>query len=373
MVEPGLTMTKIIAINPTGLMSGAETVLARMLTAAKDDGMAVACACPDGPLAAHLKELDLEWLPLPDLKLPSGNRLRAIAVLLARTLRAAAQLRSAGRHADVILVNGFFALPAVWIGRVGAPTIWLVHDVVHRRSWLTILRVTKSGVQLAVAVSDAVAEPLRTLGIPVRVERNGTAWPVIPTTWRPGDTPVIGCVAALTSWKGQHVLLEAAAALGDLDIVVELVGGQFPKDGPYVDQLRVRAALEDLRNTVKFVGPVSDPLSYLRRWAVLVSSSVEPEAAPLNLLEAMSTGVPVVATNHGGSPEVLGAAGILVPPGDPGALETALRTLLTDPERWVTCHAAGPRQIASGLTLREQQVRFVTLLREWAKSGAVNS
>jgi glycosyltransferase involved in cell wall biosynthesis len=85
-----------------------------------------------------------------------------------------------------------------------------------------------------------------------------------------------------------------------------------------------------------------------------VISSVEPEAGPLVLLEAMSIGVPVVATNHGGPPEVLGEAGLLVPPGDPDAMAEAIQALLDDHSLRRRCAQAGPRQVAQGHTLDGQ-------------------
>ena len=92
----------------------------------------------------------------------------------------------------------------------------------------------------------------------------------------------------------------------------------------------------------------------MRHWSVAVVPSVEPEAGPLVVLEAMSIGVPLVATAHGGPVEVVGRAGLLVPPRDPQALAGAIRSLLDDPELWRRCSQAGPRQIEEGLSLSGQ-------------------
>jgi glycosyltransferase involved in cell wall biosynthesis len=62
--------------------------------------------------------------------------------------------------------------------------------------------------------------------------------------------------------------------------------------------------------------------------------STGSEGLPLAILEAMATGLPVVASAVGGVPELIveGETGFLVPPGDAEALGTALRTLVADPE-----------------------------------------
>ena len=87
------------------------------------------------------------------------------------------------------------------------------------------------------------------------------------------------------------------------------------------------------RKRLKFTGWVgpSGKRALLEHAAVYALPSYD-EGLPLSLLEAMSAGVPVVASPVGGIPEVLadGASGFLVAPGDKGALERALRRLLTE-------------------------------------------
>jgi glycosyltransferase involved in cell wall biosynthesis len=73
------------------------------------------------------------------------------------------------------------------------------------------------------------------------------------------------------------------------------------------------------------------------------------------VIEAMSIGLPIVAADHGGPPEVLGDAGLLVPPGDPEALAGAIERLLDDRELYDRCARAGPALVAAGLTLDRQE------------------
>ena len=82
--------------------------------------------------------------------------------------------------------------------------------------------------------------------------------------------------------------------------------------------------------------------------------SVEPEAQSLSVLEAMSVGVPVVGTDHGGIPETLGEAGLVVPPGDAGALATAVSRLISDPALRRRCRTAGPLRVATSYALSER-------------------
>jgi glycosyltransferase involved in cell wall biosynthesis len=213
-----------------------------------------------------------------------------------------------------------------------------------------------------VAPSHAGAEPLLAAGMDVRVVRNGTPWPVEPAPVEPPRPPVVGVSGPLTPWKGQDILLEAVARLARRDTIVELMGGTFPGDGDYVGRLTQRAAEPDLAGRVRLLGHVDDPIERLRGWSVAVSASVDPETAPLNVLEAMSVGVPMVATDHGGTPEVLGGAGLLVPPRDADAIAVALDRLLGDADLRQRCARAGPRLVAAGLTLAAQEEAFMRVL-----------
>jgi len=360
--EAGSVTARLLAVSHTGEHSGAEVVLRRLLRAATEAGWVVSAASPEGPMAEALRQDGVVVHLLPDLKLPSGPAPLAAAQLGVRQVVAAIRLRRPVGSADTVVVNGLLGLGALLPFRRRARVVWLVHDVIERRDRLFFLRLFRRAAGLTVAVSDATAAPLRARGLNVLVVRNGTPWPVEPMPGRPAGIPVIGCTAALTSWKGQNVLLDAIGKLRRSDVVVELLGGQFPKDGPYVDSLRRRAAAADLNGRVRFLGQQEDPLDRMRTWTVAVSASVLPEAGPLAPLEAMSIGLPLVGTNHGGTPEVLGHAGLLVPPGDAEAMASAINRLLEDATLWESCHRAGPEQIEAGLRLDQQLTGLLQVL-----------
>lgn len=367
---------RLLAVSHTGLVSGAETVLHRVARMAVEAGWQVEVATPPGPFAERLRADGMAVVDLPDLKPGAGPEAVALAAWGVRAARAAAVLRRAAAGADAVVVNGLLALPAVRMARLAgmrAPVAWLVHDVVWQPRWQALLRRVRSAVDVAWAVSDAVADPLRGQGVATTVVRNGTRWPVEPGPPERPTPPVVGCAAMLTSWKGQDVLLDAVARLaerGHDDVVVELAGGTFPKDGPYVERLRARAARPDLVGRVRFLGNLDDAPARVRTWTVAVLPSVDPEAAPLALLEYLSVGTPAVVTDHGGSPEVLGDAGLLVPPRDPDALADALATLLDEPVRWRACAAAGPQLVADGLTLEHQRVAVLAALDDLRRDVA---
>lgn len=128
--------------------------------------------------------------------------------------------------------------------------------------------------------------------------------------------------------KGLDVLLRAFASLLTRrpGLTLELVG-----EGPQTPELRRIARELGVAERVIFSG-LAQPeqiAEALRRSDVFVFPSLS-ENMPLAVLEALSCGLPVVATDVGGIPEAVGEDGVLVPPGDPGALAAAIENVLAD-------------------------------------------
>ena len=352
---PGVTSAgrpRLLAVNHTGMVSGGEEVLLRLVARARERGWDTTVAAPEGPIGERAAAAGSDWLPLPDLMLPGGRLPMAAARFGARNAVAARRIRRT--PADVVIASGMRVLPVLRLARARAPVVWLVQSMVDRPRWRRLVAACEPVVSTAVPVSQAVADSIVPARFPVTVVPNGTPWPVEPAPAEPPRPPVLGCAAMLTPWKGQDVLLDAVASLEQRDIVVELMGGCYPKDGAYADSLRHRAAQPDLLGRVRFLGHVDEPVARMRTWTAAVSSSVDPEAAPLSVLEAMSVGVPVIATDHGGPPEMIGDAGVLAPPRDPEAMAAALRNLLNDGDLRRRCARAGPRIVASRFRLDRQ-------------------
>jgi glycosyltransferase involved in cell wall biosynthesis len=145
------------------------------------------------------------------------------------------------------------------------------------------------------------------------------------------------CVAALREVKGHRHLLEACALLQaeGLEFRCHLVGS-----GPLEGELRAHVQRAGLEARVKLHGPLprAEVLARMRAAHVLVLPSIldregRREGIPVTLMEAMSCGLPVVASRISGIPELVedGRSGILFPPGDSGALADALRRLRASP------------------------------------------
>lgn len=157
---------------------------------------------------------------------------------------------------------------------------------------------------------------------------------------RPQDLVTIGFVGR-TGWeKGLDVLLEACLAVAsEPRFALQVVGanhwGSQVSDAYQHELQQLFDRLTTAGFPVRRLGHVerADLPRVMRDTDIHVLPSRWDEPCSLSLLEGMATGLAVVATATGGTPEVLGSAGILVPRDDPGALAEALRALLDDNTR----------------------------------------
>ena len=153
---------------------------------------------------------------------------------------------------------------------------------------------------------------------------------------------VAGTVGRLTPVKDQQTLLRAAALLREYQpelaarLRLILVG-----DGPLRCDLESLSRQLGLENVVWMAGDRQDVPDLLRLMDVFVLPSLG-EGISNTVLEAMASGLPVVATAVGGNLELVedGVNGALVPASDPGSLCAALAGLLVDDERRVRCGKA---------------------------------
>ena len=167
----------------------------------------------------------------------------------------------------------------------------------------------------------------------------------MPTVERiPGR--LITTASADVTMKGLVYLLEAVAKLRTERDDIELVVIGKPKEEGRTARTLAELGLAD---AVRFVSGVSEERIvelYSEAELAVVPSLYEGFSLPA--IEAMSCGVPLVATTGGALPEVVGAdndTALLVPPGDSEALATALRRGLDDPELRARIGAAGRQRI----------------------------
>lgn len=181
-------------------------------------------------------------------------------------------------------------------------------------------------------------------GVPIDVIANGIDATRFHSAPHPKSTSAIKliCVSRLIDRKGISYLLRALATLPDCHLT--LAG-----DGPKEPALRQLAKHLGLGHRVRFRGYVpNEELCREYQKADLFVLPTLAEAQGNVILEAMSCGLPVVATAVGGIPEMIedGVNGYLVPPGDVPKLATAIAKLARDPEQRLAVREANLKKIA---------------------------
>ncbi len=251
-------------------------------------------------------------------------------------------------------------------GHGGRIELWLTTAA---RSWIT--RIALSPAHTVVTVSAGGLAALRRAGV-------GRDAMLIPNgvdleRFRPGDRragrPRVLYVGLLTPRKGVSDLLEAATLLRrrDIDCELRLVGGA-PDEGREAEE-QVRAAA--VGAGADFFGTVEpNEMPALYRDADVFCLPSWYEAAPLSVLEAMASGLAVVATPVGEIPTMVDddATGTLVPVREPRALADALAGLLTDVDRRARMGRAGRHRVEQHYDLRTTVAAIGALYERIAES-----
>ncbi len=209
-------------------------------------------------------------------------------------------------------------------------------------------------------VDTALFDPGHVVG--ERMHRLAQAWRL------PAGARVVMLPARLTRWKGAEILLDALAGLAAerSDLVCVLVGGDQGRDG-YARALEARAARAGLGDRLRLTGHCEDMAAALMLADVVVNASLKPEPFGRSVIEAQAMGRPVVAFDHGGSAETIrhDTTGLLVPPGDAGALGRAIGQVLDmTEEARATLGRQARSAVLAGYTTAAMQAATLDVYRE---------
>lgn len=171
--------------------------------------------------------------------------------------------------------------------------------------------------------------------------------------------------------KDQNTLLRAVRIVADAEpaFQIDIVG-----DGPHREPLESLCDELRLRPHVKFLGFRNDVHKLLSDADFFVLSSVE-EGLSLTLLEAMASGLPIVATRVGGNPEVVldGETGLIVPAGSPDEMAEAMLAFVRNPSIAAGMGRAGRRRVEEHFDIRRVAARYEHLYESLSMARSVRS
>lgn len=284
--------------------------------------------------------------------------------------RAVKYLRRHGHEYDLIHDNQSLSYGMLQIQAMGLPLVTTVHHPITSdlrialnaarnwrerlliKRWHSFLKMQKKVIRQLrniVTVSDCSRQDIaRDFGLQpagISVAHNGICiedFRPLPGVER-NPLRLMATCSADQPLKGLRYLLHAYARLLDRHPDLELLLVSKPNPGGKTERLVKRLGIED---RVRFVNGISteEMVRYYAEAAIAIVPSVY-EGFGLPAGEAMACGVPVVSTDGGALPEVVGDAGVIVPVKDVGALVEAIDGLLRDPERRAELGARARKRI----------------------------
>ncbi|MEM9755872.1 MAG: glycosyltransferase family 4 protein, partial [Pseudomonadota bacterium] len=183
---------------------------------------------------------------------------------------------------------------------------------------------------------------------PERYDRTGT---------RSGAGLHLVFVGRLAPVKGLRVLMAALRRLDAPDVRLTVVG-----DGP--ERAALQALAAPLGAAVRFTGYQSqEEVAQILATADAFVLPSFAEGVPVVLMEALAAGLPVIATRITGVPELVedGVSGLLVTPGDPGALAAAIADLSARADRGRSLGAAGRKTVRAEFAIDREAARLAAL------------
>jgi len=335
-------MLKILYVNGTANIGGAEVSLINLVKRMNKDIYSTMAVLPDdGPLAKKMSDMGIKVVIERTMEY---SRRRPVSFLKA-VLRLTRLIRSEGIglvHANSIYISeqSLFASKLA-----GIPCICHVRDLAPILGAGRIRSIAFKKMARMIAISEAVKNDLiRKLNIPEeKIERiyngvdteefnPGISGENFRREYNLGSSKLVGMAGRFSPEKGQDIFLRAAGEIVKeyKDIYFVVVGNADLGSETFRQEMVRLSASLGLKDKVIFTGFRND---FPRVMAALDIAVVPSAAEPFGrvIVEAMASGVPVVAMNSGAAPEIISSqTGVLVEPGNIGELSKATIELLND-------------------------------------------
>lgn len=290
---------------------------------------------------------------------------------------------------DLVHVNGMIHFHDALAARLeGVPVVWHLNDtstpdllrwallpLVMR--WATVVGVASEEVGRHYFGDGWEELGLHVLYAPVNCERfrAGTASTSLRRTLGlPSEAQLVGAVGNIVPVKGHEYLVEAAARVIERCPRAHFViaGAETETRTNYARSLLARVDQLGMAERVHMLGRRDDLPEVLRNLDVFVQSSLA-EACPMATLEASASGVPVVATAVGGTPEIVinGESGLLVAPRSPRAIADAVVRLLNDADERAAMGLSGRARMVERFSLPQCVDRHAAMYRHAIARGRV--
>lgn len=318
--------------------SGAERVQDLLALRLPDEGFDVTFACVKPGRFAEARRS--QQSPLLDVPMRSRIDLSCVS-RLARLLRADGFQLLHTHTPRTALVGGLAA------ARAGVPMIYHLHsptarDTTHRlRNWLNAAseRLSWRRACRIIAVSHSLGQYAIQRGFPrerIAVVPNGVPTTELPRRFDPQGTWTLGTVALFRPRKGIEVLIDALALLRIQQRPARLLAVGGFETPEYEAEIRDRIRCHQVDDLIEWTGFTRNVAAELARMDLFILPSLFGEGLPMVVLEAMASGVPVIASRVEGVPEAVrdGLDGLLAEPGNATDLAKQISRVMDGQDEW---------------------------------------
>ncbi|MGA1875732.1 MAG: glycosyltransferase family 4 protein [bacterium] len=364
-------------------MGGAENLLISFARALKEQSIKFSACClksiGGNPLESEIQAMDVPFLNLQSVNL--------------RDYRAFLRLIRFIKDRKIDVIHAHLTYAGIWgtlAGRLtNTPCLTTLHvvppegkpwrrQVIRNRLLCKLLNrwgdgiITVSGALRHLYINSCDLDPGKIFIVPNGID--GTAFSQKTGNERlslrrefgfPPEARIIVTVCVLRKAKGLDHLLSAAPAIIEADPGIRFL---IVGDGPYREEMVQRSIREGLDSHIFWAGFRRDVPQILGASDLFVLPSLE-DAFPTVLLEAMASGLPVVATNVGGIPEIVehGRTGLLVPAGQPLLLAREILALLGEPDRLMTFGLQARKRVLTHFSEALWTERLIRLYKQIAE------
>ncbi len=239
---------------------------------------------------------------------------------------------------DIIHAHTVRSLPMLALARAGAPKLLTHHNTkLPFPPWMFRLcdLMTHSYVAIGTDVESILRRHARKPIVRIPNAAGRQFQPGPPRTLAPGAKTIIS-VGAISQQKNYDLLIKVAAHLKSSRLVDPLPCFRIAGGGSDLSTLAASAQEHGVSDIVEFLGERSDVPDLMQGSDLYLNVSLY-EGMPLTLLEAMSSGLPIVATDVPGNRELVddGVNGMKAPLGKPDAIAQAIAAILTDEKMYV--------------------------------------
>jgi glycosyltransferase involved in cell wall biosynthesis len=344
-------MKKILFLEQYSKLSGGQRVLLSIIDGLKDDYQAQVTVPEQGELTKELDKRDIKYHILPVGYYSLGKK--TVKDVFLYLLRMPALIRKLKKiieqeRPDLVYANGArtFVFSAIACSETKTPLIWHVHSIfegISRR--LCNIFGKCNSVKRILAVSQAAAEPIAKLSSKTKIMYNaidqqvfypGDKNGLIRKSLGLGNEVTAAMVSLLVEWKCIDDFIKAAAIVskGHPEVKFLIVGDVLydEKGKQYKQYLLDLVDQLKLKDKVIFTGFRNDVPDIMRELDVFVLASKQPDPCPTALLQAMSSGTAVIATDFGGPAEIIADEkdGLLYKALDVKALADKIKSLVED-------------------------------------------